>query len=78
MPIAAPRLDFAAATARAKKTSMESLLFTIKDASEAAAIGKGWNQKEGYYLDEIHVCQIEIARRKATPQLCNCCGQKLR
>lgn len=50
---------------KVKKMSREALLYVIQDAQKAARCARtlpdGGN--EGYYLDEIHYCSMELKRR---------------
>ena len=44
-----------------KSKSTASLYFIMGDAREAAELG---GENEGYYLDEVHYCAMEIKRRQ--------------
>ena len=49
---------------KVKTLSVESLNYIIKDCKEAIAALPD-NPKNGYYMDEIHYCYMElVARRK--------------
>lgn len=45
---------------KVKKMSREALLYVIQDAQKAARCANG---NEGYYMDEIHYCSMELKRR---------------
>lgn len=58
----APQIDHAAYARRVRRQSEAELLFTIADARQAiAAMPDG--PKAGYYADEIHYANAELARR---------------
>ena len=48
---------------RFKTLSIDSLHYIIKDASEAAQIGRDSNPKAGQYLDEVNYAAAELQRR---------------
>lgn len=49
---------------KVKKLSEESLRFIIQDCREAIDALPN-NPKNGYYMDEIHYCSMELAYRRA-------------
>jgi hypothetical protein len=56
--------DFAAWEARAKAMTIEELLYSARDARQAAEAMRGWNPiAEGRYDDEAHTYGDEIRRR---------------
>lgn len=48
---------------KVKTLSIESLNYIIKDCKEAIAALPN-NPKNGYYMDEIHYCAMELVARK--------------
>lgn len=48
---------------KVKRLSIEELKFIIMDCREAIKCLPD-NPKNGYYMDEIHYCNMELIRRK--------------
>ena len=46
-----------------KALSTESLHYILRDASEAARVGMGFNPKVDRYLDEVNYASAELQRR---------------
>ncbi len=59
----APQMNHAAYMQKVKKLSIESLRFIIQDCREAIEAMPN-NPKNGYYMDEIHYCSMELTSRK--------------
>lgn len=56
--------DFAKWEREAKKLSIDSLLYVVKDCQEAAQAMRGWNpDREGYYLDQCSTFGQELTKR---------------
>jgi hypothetical protein len=56
--------DFSKWAREAKKLSIDSLRYVVKDCQEAAQAMRGWNpEREGYYLDQAHTFGQELTKR---------------
>jgi hypothetical protein len=56
--------DFSLWERKAKRLSLDSLRFVIADCQSAAQAMKGWNpDREGFYIDQAHTYQHELAKR---------------
>lgn len=62
MAIYEPQIDHAAYMEKVKTMTETQLLYTIQDCRATLDI---WPDapKAGYYMDEIHYCSMELARR---------------
>ena len=50
---------------RAKKCSIDELVFICKDCAEAELAMRGWNpEKENYYADQRMTYSAELTRRR--------------
>ena len=59
----APQINHSEYMKKVKALSEESLNFIIKDCHEAIQALPD-NPKNGYYMDEIHYCSMELVARK--------------
>ena len=57
------QMNHSAYMRKVKTLSIESLNYIIKDCKEAIAALPD-NPKNGYYMDEIHYCSMELVARK--------------
>ena len=63
----APAADFANWEAKAKAMTTDCLLWSARDARQAAQAMRGWNPiAEGRYDDEASTYSDEIRRRRAS------------
>lgn len=58
------RMNHAEYQAMLRTLPWESLWHIAKDSQEAALAQRGWGENEGYYLDEVNYCTMEIRRRQ--------------
>ena len=56
--------DFSKWEREAKKLSIDSLRYVVKDCQEAAQAMRGWNpEREGFYLDQASTFGQELTKR---------------
>ena len=57
-------MDHAAYQADCRTKTEAQLRFIIQGCQEVVKVQSGFNPNIGYYMDEIHYCSMELARRQ--------------